>query len=83
MKKHVILFRVDKNTEKEYESALKYFEVYENRTIIPFNSIVIPRYSCLPWYKELENDLCFRNSRLVDNFKQFNYIADFEWYDSI
>ena len=81
--KPVILFRPDLYTEEEMVIAKKYFDVYTNRASIPEGSIVIPRYSALPYYKELDADLKVRNSQLINTPEQFNYIADFEYYEDI
>lgn len=47
------------------------------------NSTVISRYSCLPYFKELENDLANQNCSLINSYKQHKYIADFEYYHDI
>lgn len=84
MKKSVILFRKDIDTEEELSVAQKYFNCYEFRSQIDKNSIVIGRYSVLPFYKELEAELNLKNSSLINSFKQHNYIADiFQWYDDL
>lgn len=79
----VILFRPDSNTEEELKIAEKYFPVYTSRTKIPSNSFIIPRYSALPYYKELETDTITLNSKLINSYKQFSYIANFEYYFDI
>ena len=80
--KPTILFRKDIDSEEEFEIAKKYFNVVESRMEIK-NSLVIPRYSALPFYKELENDLEYNNSKLINSYKQHKYIADFEYYYDI
>lgn len=77
-----ILFRQDITTEDEFKIAQKYFDVVTSRMDIK-DSLVIPRYSALPFYKELQEDLEYNNSKLINSFRQHKYIADFEYYFDI
>lgn len=77
--KPVILFRKDLQNAKEMKVASKYFEVYESRVLCG-GSKVVGRYSVLPFYSELENDLKLNDCSLVNDLDQHRYIADFEWY---
>lgn len=79
--KPVILFRKNYNTEDEFAAAIKYFPVYEYRSDIPANSLVISRYSALPFYHDLEYDLAHYQSKLLNSYKQHKWIANFEYYD--
>lgn len=45
--------------------------------------LVIARYSCLPYYKELEDDLAYQNSRLINSHSEHLYIANFDYYFDI
>lgn len=78
-----ILFRPEFDSEKEMEIASKYFPVYSSRSKIPSNSLIIPRYSALPYYKELEEDSKTLGSTLINSYQQFQFIADFQYYESI
>ena len=78
--KPVILFRKDFNFDKELEIASQYFQVYTSRTAIPKNSLVIGRYSCLPYYHELVEDLKNTDSRLINGLYEHQYIANFDYY---
>ncbi len=78
--KPIILFRADSENHKEFFTAKKYFDITKQRNAIPDNSLVIARYSCLPYFKELEEDLKIKSSKLIDDHNQFNYIANFEYY---
>ena len=71
----VILFRNELSTEEEFLSAQSYFPVFQSRMDIKENSLVIGRYSVLPYYKELERDLSRINSRLINNYLEHDYIA--------
>ncbi len=79
-KKPQILFRQDFASEGELEIAKEYFDVVEFRSDAK-DALVFGRYSTLPYYKELEHDLKNQNCVLVNSWKQYNWIADFEWYN--
>lgn len=81
--KPIMLFRQDRENYDEVKIAEKYFDVYANRALVPANSLVVGRYSVLPYYRELENDLKEKGSRLLDTTSQFNWIANFEYYDAL
>jgi hypothetical protein len=81
--KPVILFRPSLENEDELrivrESGL---DVVTQRSLVPANSIVIGRYSVLPFYKELEYDLFVNGSYLINDLKQHSFIADvMSWSD--
>lgn len=79
-----ILFR-KAGFEEEYNIAKKYFYVVEYRHEILFDSLVIPRYSALPYYKELEADVEWEgDSKLINSYKQHLYVADLKnWYEDL
>jgi hypothetical protein len=79
----VILFRKDYSTQKEFEIAQDYFDVVELRSEIKPGSLVIGRYSTLPFYQELELDLKNNNSVLVNTHEQYSWIANFDWYQPL
>lgn len=63
-------------------SAKKFLPVYDSRSKIPPNSLVVGRYSCLPFYRELEQDLLENGSKLINSHNQHLWIADLkEWYE--
>jgi len=79
--KSIIYIRGSLAEEEEIRAAKKYFEVVEQRTHIPSNSLVIPRYSALPYYKELEEDINYLGSKLINSYKQHSYVANIgNWY---
>jgi hypothetical protein len=78
----VILFRKDYTTEEEFEIAKQYFEVVEYRNGIK-DALVIGRYSTLPYYRELEQDLKINGSILVNSVDQYNWVANFDWYEAV
>jgi hypothetical protein len=67
-------------TGEEFEIAKKYFPVYEYRSEVPKNSLVIGRYSVLPFYEELEKELATKGSKLINSYKQHRYLADITNY---
>ena len=82
--KNIILFRnVGKKFFSELETAKKIFDVYENMTMIPNNSLVIGRYSVLPFYLENWNNLSFKNCKLINDPQHHNYISKFWYYHDI
>jgi len=77
----IIYYRDDVDWRQEAESAHKYFNCVKSRMAVPDNSLVIPRFSALPFYKELEEDLKFKNSKLINSYADHLYIADLQnWY---
>jgi hypothetical protein len=79
----VVLFR-NIDCPEEYQTCSKYFLTVENRVAIPQNSLVIGRYSVLPYYKELEKDLSLLNSKLINSYEQHRYVADIRiWYPDL
>lgn len=77
--KPIILFRKSREFEDEFQTAQKYFEVVESRMNIT-NRLVIPRYSALPFYRELERDLQMQGSRMINSYMEHDYIASFDYY---
>ena len=73
-----ILFRKSLAEEGEFEAASKYFEVIESR--MDAKGLVIPRYSSLPYYDELEKDVQKVGGSLINSYNQHKWIANFEWY---
>ncbi len=76
----IILFRKQLGEEGEFEVASKYFEVFSQRTQCHDNTVIC-RYSCLPFFEELEQDLANQNCTMINTYKQHKWIADFEYYE--
>lgn len=66
--------------ENELLLCKKYFPVFKNRSAVPSNSLVIPRYSALPFYKELEEDVTILGSKLLNSYREHRYVADLKNY---
>lgn len=77
----VILFRRcfdlnDVDVQEEFNIANEYCHVVETRTEVPPDSLVIGRYSVLPYYTELEKELKLNNSKLINTYAEHRYVAD-------
>lgn len=80
MKNNSILFRHIDSDREEWNAANKHFFCTTQRTEIPPGSCVVPRYSCLPGYKELEKDLENLGSRMINSYQEHRFIADIKNY---
>jgi len=80
MPETVILMRSSFAEDDELQEAKKHFRVFESRAAIPMCSEVIGRYSCLPYFKEVEADLAYHGSRLINNHAAHLYVADMANY---
>jgi len=77
----VILYREGYSNERERRAAEAHFDVYTHRSIIPKGSLVIGRYSVIPFYAELCVDLVVTGSEPINSASQHRYIADLgNWY---
>jgi hypothetical protein len=70
----VILFRPDLSTADELAAARRHLPVIESRSCAD-NNLVVGRYSVLPFYEELETDLRWNRSRLINSYEQHQWIA--------
>jgi hypothetical protein len=84
-----VLFRRDSSNRDEFEVCRQYFKVIERRTEFmrldpsrtPACDVrVIPRYSLLPFPKELQDDIANLGGRLIQSYEQHCYIANFDYY---
>lgn len=86
MKQVTILYREDRDTEDEFQALLRSgLRVSKFRMGIPEQSLVIGRYSVLPFYRELEEELeSCGSSVLINSYAQHRYIADItQWYQDV
>lgn len=77
----VILYRPNMTNafgedEGELEAMKKHFHVLRQRGQVQPNQLVIGRYSVLPFYKELEEDVRLMGGQLINSYTQHRYIAD-------
>lgn len=79
----VVYFRMtDDHDEPEFQACNRHFKTVTQRTHILPGQLVIPRYSALPFGKELELDIRTQGSELINTFRQHCYVAEMRnWYD--
>lgn len=85
-----ILFRKNKFNEDEFNIAKQYFDCNTLRSqfsriynYLDKPSTIIGRYSVLPYYKEVEDDLLNFGYTLINSYSTHKYIADFLWYSDV
>ena len=78
-----ILFRKDLDSEPEFKIAQKYFPVVDHRAACPPGTLVIPRYSALPYYRELGKDIQWQGGELINSWQQHRWIANFDYYPEL
>ena len=79
--KPVVYFRKGAWTDgDEWEACARHLPTVYQRTQIPPGSLVIPRYSALPFYQELERDAHILGSTLINSYEQHSYVADIRKY---
>ena len=84
--KPIVLFRkstemlMQDDIDNEFNACSKFLTTHEFRSDIPSGSLVIGRYSVLPYYQELEKELINKNCKLVNSYEQHRYIADIRNY---
>lgn len=78
--KPVILYRGGRECmdEEELEAASEHFDMVPSRMNIGKDHLVIGRYSVLPFYRELEHDIQFLGSRMINTYAQHLYVADLQ-----
>lgn len=84
--RHVILYRkcnYPSEDDLEIEALQKDGFIYlKSRTQVQPGDLVIARFSCVPFYSELEADLNHLDARLINSYSQHKYIADLKEYVS-
>lgn len=79
----VLFFNPHRDYRDELFTSAALIPVYTRRTLIPSGSLVFGRYSVLPSYEEVWDDIKNLGSRLVNTPEQHRYIADFDYYEDI
>lgn len=80
-----VQFRLDDNTKKEYVPFVGVWGDHAllDRNEIPEDALIISRYSCLPFYGALEDEITKAGSRLVTCIEDHLYLANMKWYDAV
>lgn len=80
-----MLFRADEDNQEEYGIAKEVWgpNLTRFRSEIEEDSLVIGRYSCLPFYQDLEEELHNKGSRLINSYGEHCYIANMDWYQDL
>lgn len=78
----IVYFRMtDDHDEPEFQACNRHFKTVTQRTHVLPGQLVIPRYSVLPFGKELELDIKAQGSELINTFRQHCYVAEMRnWY---
>jgi hypothetical protein len=71
-----VLMRKTLEEEGEFEVAAQHLQTLNFRSDVPRDSLVVGRYSVLPFYRELEEELACKNARLINSYEQHSFIAD-------
>ena len=80
--KQLILVRPQYMSRYERSFAAKHFPTVESRMVCG-NSLVVARYSALPFYEELDRDLRLIGSRLVNAVEEHQWISTFDYYQEL
>lgn len=78
-----VLMRAGLDEEEEWQAASEFFPVFRLRSQVPPNSLVVGRYSVLPYFHELQADLAGTGSVLINSYEQHRYIANFDYLDDV
>lgn len=73
------MFRTGPHTQAEEQAAREIFPVYRYRAEIARGSLVVGRYSLLPFYDEMERDVEILGSRLINSYRQHLYVAQLDY----
>jgi len=80
----VVCYRDDSDWRNEAEAVKKHFRCIGNRTAIKSGELVIPRFSALPFNKEFCDDVEYVGAKMINNYRQHQYIADLgNWYPDL
>lgn len=81
----VVYYRKSEMPKKELEciESTNFITTHLIGTI-PTNSIVIPRYSLLPFHRDLYEEVSLRGATLINTPAMHEYVADLEsWYEDL
>jgi hypothetical protein len=74
----VVLFRAGRDTmdEDELRIVQEHFTCFRERAAIQKDHFVIGRYSCLPFFEELQAEIDYVGAAIINNVNQHRYVAD-------
>ncbi len=73
----IILYRDVDIAQEELKAMATHFPlITTSRMAIREGELVIPRYSCLPFYEEQEFDMILAGAKLINTYEDFSFIAD-------
>ena len=80
-----VQFRLEDQTKWEYVTVSDVWGEHTllDRNELPGDAIIISRYSCLPFYAEMENEIVEMGSRLVTSYADHLYLSGMKWYDTL
>jgi hypothetical protein len=64
--------------QEELTAAKAHFPCITSRMAIAPDQLIIGRYSVLPFYRELEQDIQYIGARLINTYEQHLYVADLQ-----
>jgi hypothetical protein len=80
----VVLFRPVDMDDDELSACKKQFPTFRERTAIQPDDLVICRYSCLPFFEAIQADVDYVGAKLINNYREHNYIADIRnWVEDL
>jgi len=81
-----VLFRVDRDNEDEYEAALRVLgeeRVTRFRTDLQEGDLVVGRYSTLPFFSELSEEVGRQGASMINTVSEYTWIATMGWYQAL
>lgn len=80
----IVLYRESEMPKEELASAQKEFPCIKSRMDVQSGDLVIARYSALPFYKELEEDIRHSGGEMINTLFDHAYIADLRnWVEDL
>jgi len=79
-----IIFYDETTFKNEIFNAKKYFSCSKTRMNFKINDLIIPRYTALPNYKNLESDINYVGAKMINTYNQHLYVADLQnWVEDL
>lgn len=79
-----IYFRTSQEVEEEWQWIRRSGLSFTTWLSDLEGHIVIPRYSALPFYKEVEEEINMIGGHMINSYQQHQYVADIKnWYPDL